>query len=298
MKESIIVLFFFSFGVLGGRLDLLPADWLGLVHEASNLAVYAMLAAVGMSLGFDSRAWRILRDLKGWVVLVPLMIIVGTFLGGVAAWTMLDMSFRDVMAVAAGFGYYSLSSMLINQLADVSLGSMALISNMVRELVTLLFAPLFARVFGGLGPLSAAGAASDTCLPAIIRTSGEPEHHPWDLLGHGAHHRRPHLRDIHFRMAVTRSNKKRNQPVDASERLAYLYANPTISFYNPIQPESIMPLSIFKRLFICFCFALLTALPAQAEERKTERFLPRSKPRCPPCLPMPRKAKPTPTPRP
>ena len=143
MKESIIVLFFFSFGVLGGRLDLLPADWLGLVHEASNLAVYAMLAAVGMSLGFDSRAWRILRDLKGWVVLVPLMIIVGTFLGGVAAWTMLDMSFRDVMAVAAGFGYYSLSSMLINQLADVSLGSMALISNMVRELVTLLFAPLF-----------------------------------------------------------------------------------------------------------------------------------------------------------
>ena len=173
VKESIIVLFFFSVGVLGGRLDLLPADWLGLVHEASNLAVYAMLAAVGMSLGFDSRAWRILRDLKGWVVLVPLMIIVGTFLGGVAAWTMLDMSFRDVMAVAAGFGYYSLSSMLINQLANVSLGSMALISNMVRELVTLLFAPLFARVFGGLGPLSAAGAASDTCLPAIIRTSGE-----------------------------------------------------------------------------------------------------------------------------
>ena len=42
MKESIIVLFFFSFGVLGGRLDLLPADWLGLVHEASNLAVYAL----------------------------------------------------------------------------------------------------------------------------------------------------------------------------------------------------------------------------------------------------------------
>ena len=188
-----------------------------------------MLAAVGMSLGFDSRAWRILRDLKGWVVLVPLMIIVGTFLGGVAAWTMLDMSFRDVMAVAAGFGYYSLSSMLINQLADVSLGSMALISNMVRELVTLLFAPLFARAFGGLGPLSAAGAASDTRHYPYI---GRAEHHPWDLLGHGAHHRRPHLRDIHFRMAVTQSNKKRNQPVDASERLAYLYANPTISFHN------------------------------------------------------------------
>ena len=39
MKESIIVLFFFSFGVLGGRLDLLPADWLGLVHELSLIHI-------------------------------------------------------------------------------------------------------------------------------------------------------------------------------------------------------------------------------------------------------------------
>lgn len=173
MKESLIVLLYFSLGVLAGRLDFLPSGALELVHEASTLAVYAMLAAVGLTLGFDVRAWRILRDLKGWVVLVPLVIVIGTFLGGLAAWSMLDMSLRDVMAVAAGFGYYSLSSMLINQLADVSLGSMALVSNMVRELVTLLFAPLMARIFGGLGPLSAAGAASDTCLPAIIRTSGE-----------------------------------------------------------------------------------------------------------------------------
>ena len=173
MKESLVVLLCFSLGVLAGRLDILSPDALGLAHEASNIAVYAMLAAVGLTLGFDVRAWRILRDLRGWVVLVPLVIVIGTFLGGLAAWSVLDMSLRDVMAVAAGFGYYSLSTMLINQLADVSLGSMALVSNMVRELVTLLFAPLMARVFGGLGPLSAAGAASDTCLPAIIRTSGE-----------------------------------------------------------------------------------------------------------------------------
>ena len=54
MTESIIVLFFFSVGGLGGRLDLLPAGWLGLVHEASNLAVSAMLAAVGMRNGWLS----------------------------------------------------------------------------------------------------------------------------------------------------------------------------------------------------------------------------------------------------
>lgn len=298
MKESIIVLFFFSFGVLGGRLDLLPADWLGLVHEASNLAVYAMLAAVGMSLGFDSRAWRILRDLKGWVVLVPLMIIVGTFLGGVAAWTMLDMSFRDVMAVAAGFGYYSLSSMLINQLADVSLGSMALISNMVRELVTLLFAPCSP----GSSAASAAFRRRGRQRYLFARHYpyiGRAEHHPWDLLGHGAHHRRPHLRDIHFRMAVTQSNKKRNQPVDASERLAYLYANPTISFYNPIQPESIMPLSIFKRLFIWFLLRAPhgVARASRGAEKRDASSRARNRAVHPACR-CPAGQSPTPTPRP
>lgn len=109
-------------------------------------------------------------------MLVPLMIIVGTFLGGVAAWTMLDMSFPGRDGRGSGFGYYSLSSMLINQLADVSLGSMALISNMVRELVTLLFAPLFARVFGGLGRFPPPGPpAIPVCPPlSVHRASGTP----------------------------------------------------------------------------------------------------------------------------
>ena len=63
--------------------------------------------------------------------------------------------------------------MLIAREADASLASMALLANMTRELAALVFAPLLVRLAGGLGPLAAAGAASDTCLSVIIRTSGE-----------------------------------------------------------------------------------------------------------------------------
>ena len=172
MRESFIILSFFCAGLLLGRLDLLPSSIAE--SSAATWTVYVMLAAVGMGLGFDVRAWRILRDLKGWVLMVPLVVVLGTAAGGIGAWLVLnDMSLRDVLAVAAGFGYYSLSSMLITREADASLGSMALIANMTRELLTLLLAPLFVRLAGGLGPLSAAGAASDTCLPVIARTSGE-----------------------------------------------------------------------------------------------------------------------------
>lgn len=172
MKESIMILLFFCAGVLLGRLDALPSAIAE--SDAATWIVSLMLVAVGMGLGFDTRAWRILHDLKGWVLAVPLVIILGTAAGAICAWLVLDdMSLRDVLAVAAGFGYYSLSSMLIAREADASLASMALLANMARELAALVFAPLFLRLAGGLGPLAAAGAASDTCLSVIIRTSGE-----------------------------------------------------------------------------------------------------------------------------
>lgn len=172
MKESFVILLFFCAGVLLGRLDVLPSAIAE--SDAATWIVYLMLAAVGMGLGFDVRAWRILRELKGWVLAVPAVIILGTAAGAIGAWLLLnDMSLRDVLAVAAGFGYYSLSSMLIAREADASLASMALLANMARELAALVFAPLLVRLAGGLGPLAAAGAASDTCLSVIIRTSGE-----------------------------------------------------------------------------------------------------------------------------
>ena len=78
------------------------------------------------------------------------------------------------MAVGAGFGYYSLSSILITESKGAALGTIALLSNIVREIITLLLAPLLARWFGSLAPISAGGATSaDTTLPIITRVSGD-----------------------------------------------------------------------------------------------------------------------------
>ena len=100
MKESFIILLFFCAGVLLGRLDVLPSAIAE--SDAVTWIVYLMLAAVGMGLGFDVRAWRILRELKGWVLAVPAVIILGTAAGAIGAWLLLnDMSLRDVLAVAA-----------------------------------------------------------------------------------------------------------------------------------------------------------------------------------------------------
>jgi uncharacterized membrane protein YbjE (DUF340 family) len=52
-------------------------------------------------------------------------------------------------------------------------GVIALLANISREIITLLFTPLFVKIFGKLAPISAGGATSmDTTLPIISRFSG------------------------------------------------------------------------------------------------------------------------------
>ena len=78
------------------------------------------------------------------------------------------------IALLQGFGYYSLSGILITGSKGAELGTVALLSNIIRELLTLLGTPLLARWFGSLAPIAAGGATTaDTTLPVITRTCGD-----------------------------------------------------------------------------------------------------------------------------
>lgn len=176
MKSALFILCSFVAGILAGRMDIISR---ATGEDALALALYTMLILAGMCMGFDTRNFLIVRALGLRVLLLPLGIVAGTALGALVAWLLLglmmqDFSLRDVMAVGAGFGYYSLSSAIIARLGDAALGSVALLANIARELCTLLLAPLLVRIGGGLAPVATGGAASmDTCMPVIARYAGE-----------------------------------------------------------------------------------------------------------------------------
>ncbi len=173
MKSSLAILCFFLAGIVMGRTGTAPAI---LGNETLlSYALYALLFIVGISIGFDTRCWRILRELHIRVLLVPVSIMLGTFAGALAVSPFITgYSTREVLAVGVGFGYYSLSSIMIAQMGDSVLGSVALLSNIIRELMTLLLAPVLITCFGKLGPVAGGGAtAIDTTLPTIIRFAGE-----------------------------------------------------------------------------------------------------------------------------
>jgi len=81
---------------------------------------------------------------------------------------------REVLAVGAGFGYYSLSSIFISRLHNDSLGVIALLSNILREILTLILVPLLVKYFGKLAGIASGGATSmDTTFPVISKYSGK-----------------------------------------------------------------------------------------------------------------------------
>lgn len=173
MKNSIIILLLFSLGILLGITGKLPDVMLE--TDFSIIALYGLMFLVGVGIGADKKSWSVIHKMKLKILLVPLGIIAGTLAGaGIASLLLPELKFKEALAVGSGLGYYSLSSLLITQMVGESLGVIALLSNIMREMFTLLATPLLVMYFGKLAGISAGGATSmDTTLPVITRFSGK-----------------------------------------------------------------------------------------------------------------------------
>ncbi|TRX71410.1 lysine exporter LysO family protein [Carboxylicivirga sp. M1479] len=172
MKGTLITLLFFVSGCLLSVYGYTPQFLVE--NDLSTYALYALMTLVGVSLGMDESSINILKKANLGLVLVPISIGVGSIVGSGIAYWMIAESFTEGMAVGAGFGYYSLSSIIISSTYDSILGVIALLSNISRELFSLLMAPILVKLFGKMAPIASSGATSmDTTLPVITRFSGK-----------------------------------------------------------------------------------------------------------------------------
>ena len=179
MKGSLTVVAFFCAGCLMGVANDFQFD----LHDLSMYVLYALMFQVGIGIGSNKKLKELVKSLRPKMLLVPMATIVGTLLFSAFASLLLSQwSVFDCMAVGSGFAYYSLSSILITQFKEPSiglqlateLGTIALLANIFREMMALLGAPLIRKYFGKLAPISVGGATTmDTTLPIITRYSGE-----------------------------------------------------------------------------------------------------------------------------
>lgn len=173
MRGSLIIVAFFIAGLLLARWGWIPSSLSE--GDVSIWALYALMFLVGISIGSDTQALKAIRGQHWKILWVPVATWAGTLAGTAFASLLLpSRNLADCLAVGSGFGYYSLSSIFITEYRGAELGTIALAANIIREIITLLGAPLLVCWFGKLAPICAGGATTmDTTLPVITRFSGK-----------------------------------------------------------------------------------------------------------------------------
>ena len=135
--------------------------------------LYVLLLLVGMGLGTSGiRPEQILTHPD--LLILPLGAIVGSLAGGLLAGLALNIRPGAAMSLASGFGWYSLSGVLLTKLDGPGLGAVSFLSNMLRESMGLVLIPFLARTRFPLLAIGAGGATSmDVSLVITSRALGE-----------------------------------------------------------------------------------------------------------------------------
>lgn len=150
-----------------------PPHYAHYLDTVTTSALYLLLFGIGIDLGRQREVWLKLWHMGWRILFLPLLVAVGSLTGAAVSGFILGLPFNESTAIGAGFGWYSLSGVLISQIYNVETGALAFITNVVRELLTFISVPLVARYIGRLSAVAPGGATTmDTTLPIIIKSTG------------------------------------------------------------------------------------------------------------------------------
>jgi uncharacterized membrane protein YbjE (DUF340 family) len=140
------------------------------LHVNSWWLLLLFMFLIGLDLAYTpiNRSW-----LNWKILLVPLGCILGSLFGAYLSYLLLDsLSLTDALLFSQGYGFYSMSGIVISELKGAELGSIALINDLFREI----FAILLMYCIGWRYPraaISSAGAtAMDVTLPMVKQACG------------------------------------------------------------------------------------------------------------------------------
>ena len=145
---------------------LLPPDF------AATGALILLIFVVGMQLRGGGIALRqVLLNKRGWQTALVFMLSCAVS-GCLFAWMQPEISLAQGLAMSSGYGWYSLSGIVITSAYGAEWGSVALLNDLLRELFALLFIPIIMRRFPSAA-VGVGGATSlDFTLPVIQQSGG------------------------------------------------------------------------------------------------------------------------------
>lgn len=168
IKESLTLLGVVLVGfIIGGLISFDKA----LIDSLGEYSLMLLLGFIGVQLRNSGIAMReILLNKAGMAI--ALIVIITSWIGGAGVCFLIDIPLSQAMAISSGFGWYSLSGILISDGIDPVSGGVAFINDLLRELLAILLIPLLIKRKPHTAVGIAGATAMDFTLPIIQKTGG------------------------------------------------------------------------------------------------------------------------------
>ncbi|KLV09335.1 membrane protein [Photobacterium aquae] len=168
MMESVKLIFVVAGGLVVGLIAGIDLGW---VDKASEAILLLLLFMIGIQLRNSGMTLKqILLNKKG--MLIALTIVATSLPGGLIAAWLLDLPYQHGLAMASGFGWYSLAGILIGDSLGPVMGGVAFLNELMRELIALSLIPMIIARYPSTAIGYAGATAMDFTLPIIQSCGG------------------------------------------------------------------------------------------------------------------------------
>ena len=139
-----------------------------------HISTWNLLLAFMFMIGLDLAYSHLDRSWLNWkILLVPLGCIVGSLLGAFVTATLIqDISLKDLIMLSQGYGFYSMTGIVVTELKNAHLGSIALMNDLFREILAIVFMYIIGWRYPRSAISSAGATAMDVTLPMVKQACG------------------------------------------------------------------------------------------------------------------------------
>ncbi len=173
MQGSLLLLAVLAVGVTAGILlgPVLGKTLFGHAETLAEWVLYALLALIGCQLRNSGMPLKqILLNRAG--LAIALTLAASSLLAGLLAAPLLSLDWNEGLAMASGFGWYSLSAILIGDQLGPLMGGVAFFNDLTRELLAFVLIPLVIHRHTALAIGYGGATSMDFTLPVIQQHGG------------------------------------------------------------------------------------------------------------------------------
>lgn len=166
--ECLVALLLVAAGVL---LQRALQFWLKI--DGSELDINFFLYILLFLIGLDISTMKLpVSSLSRRVLILPFVLMISSLAAGGLTAVLLGMRWQEGMLLAGGFGWFSLSGVLVGAQAGEQLGALIFMVDLFRELLSILVLYLLGRRHAHAAIAAAGATAMDTTLPIIKKVCG------------------------------------------------------------------------------------------------------------------------------